>query len=119
MVLKEISVNKVVKNLFLDNLEPSLRTLVKMDLGFWFALAFPLYNYSSQHHLWCSVKSKAYRLGYYDPAHGRVDKPKPSSLYPFFFHLYYSLELMKDGEMVVYEAAKVMMKYSITLKLEP
>ena len=39
-----------------------------------------------------------------------VGKPKPFFLYLFLFHFYYNLELMRDMEMVAYEAVEVMFK---------
>ena len=50
---------------------------------------------------------------------GAAGKSKPSSLSPFLFHLYHSLELLRDRESTVYKPAMVMLKYDISPPPEP
>ena len=48
-----------------------------------------------------------------------VGKLKSTPIFLYLFHLYHSKELLKDEELIDYEAAKGLMKYNITLASEP
>ena len=42
-----------------------------------------------------------------------VGKSKPTPLYPYIFHLYHSLHIVRRQEIVAYESAESMLKYDI------
>ena len=46
-------------------------------------------------------------------------KPKPSFICSSIFHLYHSLDILKEHEIVAYKALEAMLKYDITSNLKP